>query len=144
MISKIYDLEEDGDNILLGDLFDGVDEVLVVNDDEYNLINVDSHKVVILECNAAETDEKIESIIEFDGTQYELCFLMRIWTECTTGGKMKWNGEVHCHHGEQFKSWWCYRHGDNLAQQTNGSPELLAGNSYTTVHVRITNQDISS
>eukprot|EP00957_Ditylum_brightwellii_P190596 14508889-Ditylum_brightwellii.AAC.1 len=89
MISKIYDPKEDGNNILLDDFFDGVDEVLVVNDDEYNLINIDSHKVVILKCDAAETDEEIESTIEFDGTQYELCFLMRIWTEHTTGGKMK-------------------------------------------------------
>eukprot|EP00957_Ditylum_brightwellii_P046134 3500256-Ditylum_brightwellii.AAC.1 len=100
MISKTYDLEEDGSNIPLDDLFDRVDEVLVVNDDEYNLINVDSHKVVILECDATETDDKIESTIEFDGTQYERHFLIRIWTECTSGGKMKWNREVHCCHGK--------------------------------------------
>eukprot|EP00957_Ditylum_brightwellii_P147465 11228855-Ditylum_brightwellii.AAC.1 len=69
---------------------------------------------------------------------------MRIWTERTTVGKMKWNREVHCCHGEQFKSWWRYRSGDNFAQQTNETPELFAGNSYTMVYVRIDNQEKST
>eukprot|EP00957_Ditylum_brightwellii_P113326 8641518-Ditylum_brightwellii.AAC.1 len=112
MISKIYDPEEDGSDITMADLFDGVDEVFVVNDDKYILINVDYHKVSILECNAVDTDEKVESTIKIDGMQYELCFLMRIWSECTSGDKMKWIGEVHCCHEEQFKSWWRYRRGD--------------------------------
>eukprot|EP00957_Ditylum_brightwellii_P182677 13914719-Ditylum_brightwellii.AAC.1 len=78
LISKINDPKEDGNGIPMADLFDGVDEGIVVNDDEYNLINVDYHKVLILECNAADTNEEVESTIEIDSMQYELHFLMRL------------------------------------------------------------------
>ena len=69
---------------------------------------------------------------------------MRTWLERIPGGKIKWNGEVHCRHGKQFQSWWCYRRGDIFAQQCTEAPKMLAGNPYTTVFVKIDKHDITS
>ena len=110
--------------ILTLTFFEAVDEVYFVEDDEYNFINVDTHKIIIIECNnpVGNDDQDFESGIEINNTQYELRFLMRTWLERIPGGKIKWNGEVHCRHGKQFQSWWCYRRGDIFAQQYTKAP----------------------